>query len=195
MNQGFAALLAADGGDAGPLLTEALQIARKIDDRLVQSYLVAALGCHAATDGDPHHAATLLGAADSLRSQTGAHVNAILAPLQLAAVRKLKAELGEPAYDADHATGARTGTRDAIALAMDEDSRRHISGPSTHRAPLSPRESQVARLVSEGLMNKQIGARLFISERTVENHVRSIMNKLGFTSRVQIAGWIATAAP
>jgi len=42
------------------------------------------------------------------------------------------------------------------------------------------------------LSNKQIGARLFISERTVDSHVRSILNKLGFSSRAQIAHWIAS---
>jgi DNA-binding NarL/FixJ family response regulator len=46
--------------------------------------------------------------------------------------------------------------------------------------------------VADGLSNKEIGARLFISERTVESHIRNIMNKLGFSSRAQIAGWIAT---
>jgi DNA-binding NarL/FixJ family response regulator len=48
-------------------------------------------------------------------------------------------------------------------------------------------------LVAEGLSNKQIGARLFISERTVDSHVRSILNKLGFNSRAQIAGWMASS--
>jgi DNA-binding CsgD family transcriptional regulator len=33
---------------------------------------------------------------------------------------------------------------------------------------------------------------LFISERTVDSHVRSILNKLGFNSRAQIAGWVAS---
>ncbi|WP_432825248.1 response regulator transcription factor [Dactylosporangium sp. CA-092794] len=45
--------------------------------------------------------------------------------------------------------------------------------------------------MAEGLSNREIGARLFISERTVESHVRSILTKLGFTSRTQIAGWLA----
>jgi len=45
--------------------------------------------------------------------------------------------------------------------------------------------------VADGLTNKQIGARLFISERTVDSHVRSILNKLGFSSRTQIAAWLA----
>jgi DNA-binding NarL/FixJ family response regulator len=57
---------------------------------------------------------------------------------------------------------------------------------------LGKREEEVARLVAEGLSNKQIGARLFISERTVESHVRGILNKLGFNSRAQIAGWMAS---
>jgi DNA-binding NarL/FixJ family response regulator len=59
-------------------------------------------------------------------------------------------------------------------------------------APLAKREADVARLVAEGLSNKQIGARLFISERTVDSHVRSILNKLGFSSRAQIASWMAS---
>ena len=49
----------------------------------------------------------------------------------------------------------------------------------------------MARLVTDGLTNKQIGAQLLISERTVESHVRNIMNKLGFNSRAQIASWMA----
>ena len=60
-------------------------------------------------------------------------------------------------------------------------------------APLGKRQTDVARLVADGLSNKQIGARLFISERTVDSHVRNILNKLGFSSRTQIAGWMASS--
>jgi predicted ATPase/DNA-binding CsgD family transcriptional regulator len=56
---------------------------------------------------------------------------------------------------------------------------------------LSRREREVANLVAEGLTNRQIAARLFISERTAEGHVEQIRNKLGFTSRSQIAAWMA----
>jgi len=58
--------------------------------------------------------------------------------------------------------------------------------------PLAKREFEVAGLVAEGLSNKQIAARLFISERTVATHVGHILNKIGFNSRAQIAGWISS---
>ena len=51
----------------------------------------------------------------------------------------------------------------------------------------------MAQLVAEGLSNKQIGARLLISKPIVATHIRSIMNKLGFNARAQIAGWMAAS--
>ena len=56
-------------------------------------------------------------------------------------------------------------------------------------SPLSPRELEVARLVAQGLTNKQIGQTLYVSERTAENHVQHILTKLGFSNRSQIAAW------
>src|SRR5215471_13218174 len=52
--------------------------------------------------------------------------------------------------------------------------------------PLSRREKEVAALVSEGLTDREIARRLFISERTAESHVRQIRNKLGFDNRAQV---------
>lgn len=57
--------------------------------------------------------------------------------------------------------------------------------------PLTAREREVAQLVAEGLTNREIAARLFISERTAEGHVEQIRNKLNFTTRSQIAAWAA----
>src|SRR5438874_7847133 len=61
-------------------------------------------------------------------------------------------------------------------------------------AGLSPRARKVAELVGLGLTNREIAQRLFRSERTVEWHVEQIMNRLGFTSRSQIAAWVAASA-
>jgi DNA-binding CsgD family transcriptional regulator/DNA-binding beta-propeller fold protein YncE len=57
---------------------------------------------------------------------------------------------------------------------------------------LSKRELEVARLVTQGLTNKEIAGTLFISQRTAEGHVAQICNKLGFSTRAQIAAWAAT---
>jgi len=54
---------------------------------------------------------------------------------------------------------------------------------------LTPREREVARLVSDGKSNREIAEALVLSERTVENHVGNILTKLGFDSRAQIAVW------
>ncbi len=56
---------------------------------------------------------------------------------------------------------------------------------------LTPRELQVARLVREGLTDREIAEKLFITRRTAEWHVKQILNKLGFNSRSQIAAWVA----
>jgi len=52
---------------------------------------------------------------------------------------------------------------------------------------LTTREREIVGLVCEGLKNKQIGDRLFISEATVRNHLTSILSKLGVTDRLELA--------
>ncbi len=90
---------------------------------------------------------------------------------------------------------------DAERLSMAPFSQR-IAGlrarlPAAGPAPLSPREQEVARLVGQGLTNRQIAAALFVSERTAQNHVQHILDKLGFANRSQIAVWSSAppAAP
>jgi predicted ATPase/DNA-binding CsgD family transcriptional regulator len=195
MNLGFAALTAGDLGEPKPLLAEALRIAVQIDDRVAQFYLVGALGCRAAASGGHRLAARLLGASENLRAQTGASVNAILAPLLAQATESATAALGRPAFDAEFTAGTRYSRDTAVRLALGEPARRPAGASHDSRTgPLAKREAEVARLVADGLTNKQIGARLFISERTVENHIRNIMNKLGFSTRAQIAGWITASS-
>ena len=69
---------------------------------------------------------------------------------------------------------------------------RAVGGPRTRPlTPLSKRESEVALLLADGLTNRQVAARLFLSERTVEWHIEQMLGKLGLTNRVQVASWVA----
>lgn len=56
--------------------------------------------------------------------------------------------------------------------------------------PLTRRERQVAELIGHGLSNKQIAHHLVISRRTAESHVEHVLEKLGLTSRTQVAIWV-----
>jgi len=62
---------------------------------------------------------------------------------------------------------------------------------TTPSTSLSRREKEVAQLLAKGLSNREIAERLYLSERTVDNHVHHILDKLGFDSRVQVATWVA----
>jgi DNA-binding CsgD family transcriptional regulator len=62
-------------------------------------------------------------------------------------------------------------------------------------AALTPRERGVAALVAEGRTNRQIGAQLHLSEKTIEKHVSSTMAKLGVTSRTGIARLVEREGP
>jgi DNA-binding NarL/FixJ family response regulator len=55
--------------------------------------------------------------------------------------------------------------------------------------PLTEREKDVMRLLGQGMSNKEIGAQLFITERTARTYVSNILGKLGLASRTQAALW------
>jgi DNA-binding NarL/FixJ family response regulator len=68
-------------------------------------------------------------------------------------------------------------------------------GDSRRRYPggLTPREAEVAGLVSRGLANGEIADTLFVSKRTIETHISHVLSKLGYTSRAQIVSWVIDA--
>jgi DNA-binding CsgD family transcriptional regulator len=58
-------------------------------------------------------------------------------------------------------------------------------------APLTRREKEVALLAAEGIASKDIAERLFLSPRTVDNHLQSVYAKLGVTSRAELRAALA----
>lgn len=83
----------------------------------------------------------------------------------------------------------------AVAYAVADTHQRKPAPPAKadSRTALTRRELEVARLIADGLTSQQISTRLFISERTVTTHVTNMLNKLGLSSRIQLARWVAGA--
>lgn len=127
------------------------------------------------------------------------------ARVELTAASSLCRQIGAPGFqveaDCELATAvARAGDRAAAtrlaertlplssALGMTPWTRR-LSAMTEQGDPLTPRESEIATLVAQGLSNREIAEALVISERTAQNHVQHILGKLGYANRAQIAAW------
>jgi non-specific serine/threonine protein kinase len=139
-----------------------------------------------------------------MREAIGAPVPPYLRATYEVTVDRLRVTLGEDRFDAGWAEGRAMSVTDAIdhALSIEiEPSETEGAAPSApaaavtpaatprERSPLSAREEEVAALVAGGLTNRQIAAELVIAERTAGSHVAHILDKLGFTTRAQIAAW------
>jgi DNA-binding CsgD family transcriptional regulator len=130
-------------------------------------------------------AARLFGAADAARQRMAVVRSRIYQEAFDSALTTLRKTVGDSEFDAAWAEGASLSNDEAIAYA--QRGRGERKRPTTGWASLTPTELDVARLVSEGLGNKEIGARLFISPRTVQTDLTHVYAKVGLTSRVQLA--------
>ena len=59
-------------------------------------------------------------------------------------------------------------------------------------ADLTPSEHKVLELIGDGLSNREIGERLGVAEKTVKNHITSLLSKMGLQRRTQVAAWVAS---
>lgn len=126
----------------------------------------------------------LLGAAAALRQQTRQVRFKIWDAGYQASVTALREAMGDEDFDRAWAEGAALSTDEAIAYA--QRGRGERKRPARGWGSLTPTERDVVRLVSEGLSNKDIAKRLFVSPRTVQTHLTHVYAKLGLASRVQL---------
>ncbi len=136
------------------------------------------------------HVLRLLGLAKALREQ-----HELPPSVDGAALRSLSDQLREATGDAADGDSGRTATAvdtptlySALATALSAPVPKPVAGPGTDArlAGLTPRQHQIAELVAEGMTNRQIARSLELSEWTVVNHLRQVMNKLECPSRVHV---------
>jgi DNA-binding CsgD family transcriptional regulator len=101
-----------------------------------------------------------------------------------ASVAALRDTMSENDFGSAWAEGVALSTDEAIAYAQRGHGQR--KRPTSGWGALTPTERDVVLLVSEGLGNKDIATRLFVSPRTVQTHLTHVYTKLGLTSRVQL---------
>ncbi|MCV7378651.1 LuxR family transcriptional regulator [Mycobacterium alsense] len=144
-----------------------------------------ALECLAGLVGDPEHAARLFGAAEGMRQRHGEVRFKVFQEDYDASVAAVRDALGgQGSFDVAWSEGSALTTGEAIAYARRGRGAR--GRPASGWESLTPSERDVVRLVGEGLSNKDIAARLFISPRTVHSHLTHVYAKLGVSSRVQL---------
>ncbi|MET9681492.1 ATP-binding protein [Streptomyces coeruleorubidus] len=175
---------------------EALRLKLAVHDVIGIALTLDLLASIATERGAHRHAAVLLGGADRVwadidAARWGARtLNSARRDSEQRACRAL----GRDAFEQAHRHGGSLGLAELVGHALQEPARPH---PDESRAPhddtavrLTRRETEVARLVAEGLANQQIADRLVIARRTAEGHVERILSKLGFSNRSQIAAWV-----
>ncbi|MEV0109735.1 protein kinase [Nocardia sp. NPDC050799] len=183
-------------GQARQLLEESLRVNSGLNSTVLNMFCLEGLAWILDTRTEAERAAILMGAAQGLRP-AGAQVTTVfhnMAGFHEECERDARASLGDHRYDVAHQRGRSMDMDAAVAYALGARAG-EASGASADGAPkLTKREQQVADLVARGLSNKQITAKLVISQRTAQGHVEYILTKLGFTSRAQIAAWVVENA-
>ena len=77
--------------------------------------------------------------------------------------------------------------RELRKLGARSETRGPATGDDSGIAALTKRELEIAELVTDRKTNKEIAAELFLSEKTIESHLRNVFVKLGVSSRVEVA--------
>jgi len=166
------------------LHADALAIQTRIPDTAGIAGSLESLAGLAVAKGRHPHAARLFGAAQLIRDEEGSPRPPDEAVGYETDVARLRAEAAGPVLEEAWAHGLGLRLDEAVALATKGRGAR--DRPVMGWAALTPAERQVADLAAAGLTNNEIGAKLFLSGRTVQGHLLRIFPKLGVHSRRQL---------
>jgi predicted ATPase/DNA-binding CsgD family transcriptional regulator len=174
---------------------QAVWVRHTLPDSMTLMFSLDLLSWITAAAGDHERAATLAGAAGKIWQSFGPSIRRwqFLAESHEEWEKRIRAALGETAYQVALHRGAHLSIEDIISYAVGEETTPTCAPKAVTDKPhtvLTRREMEIADLVAQSLSNKQIAAKLVISQRTAEGHVERILQKLGFSSRVQIVTWL-----
>jgi predicted ATPase/DNA-binding NarL/FixJ family response regulator len=137
-------------------------------------------------------AVTIFASAASLRIPIHSVIDPVDQPEYEHFLSGLRSKLDQKTFTACWEEGKAMGLKDVVVYALSEPAvlieKTSISDKAKFQG-LSKRERETASLVAQGKTNREIAQAMTVSEKTVETYVTRIFNKLGFTSRVQIATW------
>jgi len=169
----------------------------QLDDRAGLAIVIETLASLSAERGAFERAATLLGCAEALRESFATTVLEQWRAQHERSVALTTERLGQAGFNTTFQRGRSMTSTEAVnyATGREVSTKRPAFAVAKEPMPLTRRELEVAVLVAEGLSNKQIAAKLVVSERTAEYHILNILNKLGFNSRTQIASWATEHQP
>jgi len=178
------------------LAQEGASCSHALDDQLGLALVLETLASMAAEEAACERAATLLGAAQHIRQGNILPLPEPYRPQHARSIALAAGGLGQAAFDAAFNRGQALTVGEGVAFAVEakmspKPAPAARSGP---RTDLTRRQLEIARLVADDLTNRQIAARLFLSERTVETHITNILNRLGLGSRVQLSRWVSELA-
>ncbi len=177
---------------ADTAVREALRIHRSFDNLVGGAQCFETLAWIAGRRNRFERAAQLLGAADSVWQASDSHQIPQLAGHRERLAQECRTALGERKYRETHRRGVRSSIAENIAFALEEAPAKVQESEWIQELELlTQRERDVAGLLADGRSNKEIGAALVISPRTVEAHVEHILAKLGFSSRSQVTAWMS----
>jgi predicted ATPase/DNA-binding CsgD family transcriptional regulator len=184
--------LKGDRQRAEALAREAAACKHGVDDRNGVAFVLETLAWMAAEHGQHERAASILGVAEHVRDESSLTLIDLFRPQHERTVAIAVQGIGQRSFDAAFARGRAMTIGEGVAFAVEDKqpSKPPSSARPRSRAVLTSRQLDIARLVADDLSNKQIAARLFLSERTVETHVTNVLNKLGLNSRIQLSRWI-----
>ena len=196
-NLGWTKLLQGDHERAKALHEESLALCREWENRLVAAESIEGLACVGGAGGQAERASRLFGAARALREAIGYRQTPEERALREPYIATARSRLDDAAWEAAFADGKAMTFEEAVEYALSEEEAG--SSPTAvseeplaiqPSAKLTRREREVAKLVARGLTNRRMAKELFLSERTVENHVRNILKKLNLSSRSEVAAWV-----